>query len=104
MIVPTDLEINARHDDVKEMGICTLDTRDIKHSMQTWMLNISQILSTYSSFLIHHKTASKRFRNGESERMARHNVQSLLEKVFRTGTPLAQSAEPRPVILVAHEI
>ncbi|KAI9640344.1 hypothetical protein NHQ30_011088 [Ciborinia camelliae] len=104
IIVSIDLEVTKFQDDIKEVGICTLDTRDIKISKHQPTIDVNKVLSSYSFSLHRHKGASTRFRYGETKRMARHNVKSMIERIFRTGSPLDQSIEARQVILIANGI
>ncbi|TGO19873.1 hypothetical protein BTUL_0002g01200 [Botrytis tulipae] len=99
-----DLEMSKDQTQLNEIGICTLDTRDLQDFKQKPTSDTRKLLSTYSFGLHRYKAISKRFRYGQAEYMEENKVNDLLQRVLRTGSPFPQSTETRQVILIANGI
>ncbi|KAF5868128.1 uncharacterized protein Bfra_007324 [Botrytis fragariae] len=84
----------------REIGIYTLDTRDLDISKKTSTPEMNHILKTYGFYTGVYRHKNRRnFHYGKEEMMTGHDLKSMLEQVFRTGSPVPQSSETRQVIL-----
>lgn len=67
IVVSIDLGMSKEQTQLNDIGICTLDTRDLEISKQYPRSDTNKLLSTYILELHRFKEISKRFRYGEAE-------------------------------------
>lgn len=106
-VVFVALDTETYGQNVREIGLSILDTRDLKcFYPSTESIDLSSVISSYNYITCQSsgKSSKRQFKFGASKRIDIRWVPWLLNKVFQTGSPDPSVTEKRHVIVVGHAI
>ncbi|KAE8443398.1 hypothetical protein EG329_001878 [Mollisiaceae sp. DMI_Dod_QoI] len=98
------VSVDTEGESIREIGIATLDTRDLKNLTPT--SDLSQIIKTHNYRIWKNEKLERNraFRFGTSQRLEKQWIRWLLQKTLRTGSPDLATTEPRNTIIVGHSL
>ncbi|CZR64583.1 uncharacterized protein PAC_14481 [Phialocephala subalpina] len=101
-VVFVSLDIEGSFHTIREIGISTLDTRDLRDLK----CDPSVLISTHNYRIWTDEKAEMQrpFRFGTSKRLEKRWMGWLIEKCMKTGSPELTKTEPRTTVLVGHNL